>query len=709
MKSDTGSEGQPVTRVNRGAVWMLLLAILAAGTVWAGVNEWTNVGPGNGGAGFLVFDPRDPATVYAGTSVGVFKSRDRGASWSNAGLIGWAVASLAIDPRNPSTLYAVTVTWGDDFGGSQVFKSTDGGASWNEAGSGLPSQRSWIQLLVIAPQNTDTLYALTGGDRRELFKSTDGGESWAPTAGLPGRLYFLAAAVDPQNSSTLYAAANGVDGAGRPVVTVFKSKDGGASWNKADSGLPGAPKGIGMIQVVPSGGLAIDPTNSSTLYATMFGIGVYKSTDGGASWRAANSGLPNLVGDYEFMSCCTSGVVIDPQSPNTLYASGSFYNVIFKSTNGGASWKAASTLGASAGGPLTIDPHTGALYKGPVYAPGLFLKSADGATWSNAYFALRASPVSSLALDPKSSGTVYAGAFKSTDAGMSWSSANMSFKGSVVALAIDPLTPNIAYAGTIEHKVDDDGNTLPCDSSLASGIFKSVDGGMNWVDTRAGIGCLLAIAIDPRDPSTVYAGSQDNGVYKSTDGGTSWNAVNSGLPRRSLGIYVSALAVDPKNPGTLYAGSDAGLFKSKDAGASWSNAGLTPGSYALAIDPLNASTVYAATSSGLFKSTDGGASWRNLFPSLPANVYAVAINPRNPSTICVGTGAGVAQSTDGGESWTPIPGGPRHIRLLALDPQDPNTVYAGGPGGLFAISLDAKGLDARQPDISQRRFDHAGR
>jgi photosystem II stability/assembly factor-like uncharacterized protein len=94
-----------------------------------------------------------------------------------------------------------------------------------------------------------------------------------------------------------------------------------------------------------------------------------------------------------------------------------------------------------------------------------------------------------------------------------------------------------------------------------------------------------------------------------------------------------------------------------------------------------------------FKSTDGGATWQNLFASSPTNVYAVAINPRNPGTIYAGTDNGVAQSSDGGENWTPILGGPARIRLLALDPQDPNTVYAGGPAGLFAISLDAKGLN----------------
>ena len=301
------------------------------------------------GVGFLAFDPQDSNTIYTGTGAGVFKTYDGGASWSNAGLTGWSVAGLVIDPQNPSTLYAATGVYADDDSSSnKVYKSTDGGATWNEADSGLPAQGPCcIQLLAITWQNTARLYALAGGPPRQLFTSTDGGANWIPASGLPGRLYFLDVAIDPQDSSTVYAAGQGADGAGRPVAAVFKSRDGGGSWSEADSGLSFAVIGIGTTQVVPFGGLVIDPRNSSTLYITRLGVGVYKSTDGGASWRAANSGLPNLVDDYEFISCCGSGAVIDPQNPNILYAAGMNPTnaVIFKSTNGGANWKAISSLG----------------------------------------------------------------------------------------------------------------------------------------------------------------------------------------------------------------------------------------------------------------------------------------------------------------------------------------------------------------------------
>src|SRR5712675_888690 len=117
---------------------MPLLAILAAATVSAGVNKWTNVGPEGGGARFLAIDPQNPSTVYAGTAAGVFKSKDGGANWSNAGLIGFSVSSLAIDPQNPGTLYAVNAFCCPP-PSVPIFKSTDGGASWNAANTGLPA------------------------------------------------------------------------------------------------------------------------------------------------------------------------------------------------------------------------------------------------------------------------------------------------------------------------------------------------------------------------------------------------------------------------------------------------------------------------------------------------------------------------------------------------------------------------------------------
>jgi hypothetical protein len=493
------------------------------------------------------------------------------------------------------------------------------------------------------------------------------------------------------------------------VSAVFKSVDGGTSWSDADIGLAAA---IGWTG--PGARLTIDATIPATIYATSR-EGVYKTTDGAASWYAVNSGLP--IGSGGPDACCGPAVVINPRDSNTLYVT-SWNSALFKSIDGGASWHAAGSglpakwyAGAADAAPgfgssrLAVDPRNSST----IYAATLngIYSSSDGGDSFTAYSQVRADPVYSLALDPQRSGTMLAGGLftglsQSTDGGMSWLTGVGI--GRVVALAIDPQNPNIVYAG-----IGDD----ECDLAR---IFQSADGGTSWIESwRAAYDCLFAIVIDPRTPGTVYAGSSDYGVIKSTDRGSTWNVISSGLPgipNTGAGApSVTALAIDPQNAGTLFAGLagtelydygtgtfTAGVFNSPDGGTNWvgANSGIPAFRYdpyvtALAVDPQIPSTVYAAIATydavgGLWKSIDGGANWRNVFP---ANVYAVALDPQNPATIYAGTDNGLARSTDYGENWTMIPGGSGRVSVLALDPQDPNTVYAGGPGGLFTISFAA--------------------
>src|SRR4029077_11385451 len=134
----------------------------------------------------------------------------------------------------------------------------------------------------------------------------------------------------------------------------------------------------------------------------------------------------------------------------------------------------------------------------------------------------------------------------------------------------------------------------------------------------------------PQTSATVYAAT-GMGVFKSTDGAASWTSANNGLGAQP----VNALAVDPKSPSTIYAGTaNAGVFRSTDAAASWTAAtnGLTPTLiHSLAIDPKTFSTIYAGTGAGLFKSTDGAASWTAV-GGQPSNFFALAIDPVTPST-----------------------------------------------------------------------------
>ena len=215
------------------------------------------------------------SVVFAGTlNAGVFKSIDGGASWNpvNAGLTNPSVPAIVIDPSNPAIVYAGT--WGG------VFKSLDGGASWSSASAGLPSDTTWMTL-AIDPTNTSTLYAgVCPGNEAPIcsnggaFKSTDGGASWFPiNTGLTHKL-VLSFAIDPTQTLTIYAST--IRGG------LFKSTDGGATWSEKTVGWGGSLEPV-----------VIDPQNTATLYVAGFIIGgVFKSTNAGTNWFSMNSGLP---------------------------------------------------------------------------------------------------------------------------------------------------------------------------------------------------------------------------------------------------------------------------------------------------------------------------------------------------------------------------------------------------------------------------------
>jgi hypothetical protein len=342
---------------------LLLLPAIAR----AGVNAWTSLGPGGMSIDGLAIDPQDPATIYAwkiaipigGTGLSVFgrlKSTDAGMSWRELPASG--AGPLAIDPANTGTLYAAD--------GHTVLKSQDGGASWNSASAGLPQRCASVLSLSIDLQNTDRIYASfnsfdnfceaqnTGG----TWGTSDGGTSWMKLGQQPKGGGVHGIAIDPQDSSILY----GWNGMG-----IFKSTDRGASWNALNSGLPtrvnNPPQSQGVVNVV-----VIDPQSPSTLYAVLSGDGIFKSTDGGAGWVTANSGLPATSVNGRQNYAVTS-LVIDPDHPDTLYANG---DGVLRSTDGGATWSSVGTgLTTFFVYTLAIDPHdTRTVYAGT--ADGVF-------------------------------------------------------------------------------------------------------------------------------------------------------------------------------------------------------------------------------------------------------------------------------------------------------------------------------------------------
>jgi large repetitive protein len=220
------------------------------------------------------------------------------------------------------------------------------------------------------------------------------------------------------------------------------------------------------------------------------------------------------------------------------------------------------------------------------------------------------------------------------------------------------------------------------------GVHRSTDGGMSWSDRNGPCVSTDAAAVDPADPSIVYAGCSGSGAYRSDDGGGTWQHLPD--PGGGTGTSVAALAVDPAAPDTLFAAGWYGagdVFRSTDGGQTWQTVdaqgelGLS-----IAIDPGDSEHVVVGTQHGVIVSTDGGDTWSGPIgtgsmevtfdPANPAKIWAIRSNVAGPS---------VLQSTDGGLTWTTLVGSPAHLSLLAASQ---GTVDVAGSSGTVFHSTD---------------------
>lgn len=320
-----------------------------------------------------------------------------------------SISALAIDSLAPNTVYAVGV--------NGIFKSTDSGAKWSAINTGIYNREHHrtpsIRTLAIDPQAPNTLYAGAASYGHGVYKSTNGGANWSAInngldfgeLGSPNIPEVVALVIDPQISNTLYI---------QTFRGIFKSTNGGASWNAVNAGYPVSrselTSGIPRIS-----SLAIDPQDSSTVYAGTFFHGLFKSTDGGARWNAVNTGLTAV--NRETMVYALS---IDPKTPSTVYV-GTNRDGVFKSTNGGTSWYAINTGLTPADlfvRTLTIDPQDpNMLYAGT--ASGVFQSTNGGASWTKIKTESTGVNVWSLVLDPRTPRVVYAGTEKGVLTGTS--------------------------------------------------------------------------------------------------------------------------------------------------------------------------------------------------------------------------------------------------------------------------------------------------
>ena len=391
-------------------------------------------------------------------------------------------------------------------------------------------------------------------------------------------------------------------GSGAPAGAPVAESSPGSSATQSSEHRRGVSHG-------PEGGyvaaLAIDPGNPEVVYAGGWGS-VFKSTDGGVTWKNVTRKPTTRV----------TGLAIDPVHAGTVYATTD--RGVSKTTDGGRSWHFVNS--------------------------GLFVGESPGQRGRRLSEGSLGHPV----IDAHRPATVFVGAahglFRTTNGGAHWSLiAPPRFRtlGSSMEFAIDPSRARTIYGRWIAG----------LDTSSAVGFYKSTDGGDNWqrIDRDDDPFPLFNwLALDPHRPGTIYGGDQLRGVIKSNDAGKTWHRV-AGLPRR-----VVSLRVDPGRSQTIDAITETGALRSVDGGATWRPLGTgTMLRYGIvASDPRLPGTLYGADENGVVKSSDGGQTWRSANSGLVSTaVDALVLAPGSSKILYAAAWNELFRSADGGRTW----------------------------------------------------------
>ena len=614
------------------------------------VGRWTSAGPDGGPVLTLAVDPRKPEVLYTGTVGGIFASVDGGESWrassdgvrdSSGFFPRWGIIALAIDPRSNGVVYA---------GASDgIWKTIDAGISW----VALPSDAG--DAIAIDPASPQTVYAAhrAGG----LRKTVDGGATWRD---LDLDFPIGHVVVHPHGGGIVLAATR--------YGGVVVSHDGGETWQGPNANFPQDVHGF-----------AFDHRQPDLVYAGAVTGGVFRSPDAGVTWLPWNEGLPRTG------FATTSALASDRDAPGAFYAVAGLD--LYVRTDGDASWTrvASSPPGGDIGSLAVVAG--GTLYAATV--GGITRTDAADRSWRRIDAGIRSWKVHALAIHPSEPDLVLAaidgaGVWRSTDLGRTWapSADGAIARARVGGIAIDSTDPSHVIAS-------------------ACGIIVSDDGAQSWKRTlgaeddpcmRETYGVPLdpaGFAFDPSDPARVFAGLGD--FHRSADHGQTWTRVLIPLGDGVICHGVRAVAVDPSDPSIVYAvESVGGPVRSTDGGASFPSVGcaLIPfeGPAAIAIDPTSSATVYATRGRALVKSLDRGATWTELYGI--DSVWSLVFDPADP-TLYAGTDSGVFVSHDGAATWTPLNDGllTAPVYAIAIDPRDGRTLLAGTEGGVQRIRL----------------------
>ena len=646
----------------------------------------------------IAVNPRNVSEYYIGVaSGGVWKTTNAGTTFTPVfdGEGSYSIGYITLDPKDPNVVWVGTgennsqrsVSYGDG-----VYKSEDGGKNWTNMGL---KKSEHIGRIVVDPRDSKVVFVAaqgplwsSGGDRG-LYKTKDGGKTWEQILKISENTGVSDLVMDPTDPDTMYAAAYQrrrhvwtlIDGG--PESAIYKTTDGGTTWNKVKNGLPAVD--MGRI------GLAIAPTNPNVVYATVEAAnekgGIFRSVDKGLNWERRNP--------FDSGAMYYAQINVDPRDADRIYVGSVYYMV---SDDGG---KTLGRLGEKSkhvdNHVIWIDPHNTNHYL--VGCDGGLYESFDrAATWR--WF--ENLPLGQFYRVTVDNDTPFYRVYGGTQDNSTWGalSQTKSVNGIVnsdwlsiqggdgFATQVDPTDPNIVYA---EYQY---GNIIRFDrrTGEAIGIIPPEPQGgppyrYNWDSP---------ILISPHDHNRIYFAA--NVLFRSDDRGDNWQVMSPDLTRQidrnklpvmgkvwgpdtvaknqSTSFYgnIVSLTESPKKDGLIYVGTDDGLVQvTEDGGKNWTKhetfAGVPERSYVskLLASQHEAGTVFAAFDNHkqgdfkpyLFRSNDNGKTWTSIAGNLPENgyVHTIAEDFQNPKLLFAGTEFGLWFTIDGGQKWIQLKGG----------------------------------------------------
>ncbi|MEM9362455.1 MAG: glycosyl hydrolase [Bacteroidota bacterium] len=650
--------------------------------------KWRNIGPFRGGRSVASSGVvGQPMTYYMGsTGGGIWKTVDDGITWKNISdgqLNTGTVGAIAVSESNPNIIVVgmgehaargVMTSMGDG-----VYKSTDAGKTWKHIG--LDETRH-ISDVIIHPTNPDIIFISAQGaqygptDQRGIYRTLDGGATWKRVLFVDTITGASSLSMDMKNPLILYAAMWQhqrfpwkIESGGKNSG-IYKSVDGGSTWKQLKEGLP---KAFGKT------GISVSRANPERVFAVIEAEGkkggVYRSDDAGKKWKQVNSNRINIARSWYYME-----IFADPQDENVVYVLNA---PVTKSIDGGKSFTPVPTPHGD-NHHLWIHPHDNTKMINSNDG-GANVSNNGGKSWSTQrnqatsqfYRVITDNLVPYNVYGGQQDNSAIAIASRTNDNGIDWKDWYSVAGCESAYLAFDPDNPEVVYGGCYQGiiekwvKASREGKPIKEYPELGLGkVPKDFKFRYNW---------NAPIISSPHDRNTIYHAG--NVVFKTQDGGQSWEVVSPDLTRNEK---------DKQGPG-------GGPYTNEAAGGENYNTIMY-----LVESPHEEGVLYAGTDDGLLHITkNGGDNWENVTPpNIGAGIInSIEVSPHDPSTAYVAVmryksmdlKPYVFKTSDYGKTWTKITRGieDKHtfVRAVREDKKRKGLLYAGTETGLY-ISFD---------------------